>query len=162
LILACAAGAGASQADQARTPPPAGGAQETALSPESAALERERYVKEVMQGIAGREQEPAGSVFKNVQVFKGMPAGRMLRIMEMGFGRSLGVSCTHCHVAGEWEKEDKPAKQIAREMWAMAQTITSEYLSKIKNLHSERPTVNCTTCHRGQVKPALELGQPGN
>jgi hypothetical protein len=35
--------------------------------------------------------------------------------------------------------------------------INTEQLKKIKNLKSENPGVNCTTCHRGQVKPALNL-----
>ena len=78
----------------------------------------------------------------------------------MGFARSLGVSCVHCHVPGEWEKDDKPQKQIAREMGGMSRTISGDLLSKIRNLRSEKPAVNCTTCHRGQVKPALDLPGP--
>ena len=77
--------------------------------------------------------------------------------MEMGYARSLGVNCTRCHVSGEWEKEDRPTKQIAREMAAMVRVINDEQLKKIKNLKSTTPVVNCTTCHRGQVKPALNL-----
>ena len=86
-----------------------------------------------------------------------MPAGRLLRVMELGYAKSLGVDCTHCHVPGQWEKEDKPTKQIARDMAAMVTSINKELLPKIKNLKSPEPGVNCTTCHRGQVKPALNL-----
>jgi hypothetical protein len=89
-----------------------------------------------------------------------VPAGRLLAVMEIGFSKSLGVNCTHCHVAGEWEKEDKPTKQIAREMVAMTMKINSELLRNIKNLKSERPVVNCTACHRGQAKPATDLPEP--
>ena len=90
-------------------------------------------------------------------MFKNSPAGRVLAVMETGFSRSLGVDCTHCHVPGEWEKEDKPTKQIAREMMTMSGQINRELLKKIKNLKSENPIVNCTTCHRGQIKPALNI-----
>ena len=127
-------------------------------SPEAAAAERARFAAEVAKSIAGREQQPAEAVFKNIQFFKGIPAGRLVKIMEMGYARSLGVGCTHCHVEGAWEKDDKPQKQIAREMGAMSRSIGTEYLSRIKNLASKEPTVNCTTCHRGQIKPALDLG----
>lgn len=78
----------------------------------------------------------------------------------MGYARSLGVNCTHCHVPGEWEKEDKPTKQIARDMSAMVTAINTEQLKKIKNLKSPDPVINCTTCHRGQIKPALNLPEP--
>ena len=30
-------------------------------------------------------------------------------------------------------------------------------LTKIAHLDSEHPTINCTTCHRGQKKPALNM-----
>jgi hypothetical protein len=107
--------------------------------------------------IKGKEKEPAEKVFKNIQSLKGVPAGRLLAIMEMGYARSLGVSCTHCHTPEKWETEDKSTKQIARDMSAMVKTINGELLKNIKNLKSESPTVNCTTCHRGQTKPALNL-----
>jgi hypothetical protein len=112
---------------------------------------------ELRKRIAGQEEKPAEQVFKNIQLLKGVPAGRLLRIMEMGYSRSLGVNCTHCHVPGEWEKDDKPTKQIARDMAAMMATINTQHLKQIKNLRSENPTINCTTCHRGQTKPALNL-----
>jgi endogenous inhibitor of DNA gyrase (YacG/DUF329 family) len=111
----------------------------------------------VLSSIAGREAQPAESVFRNIRVLRGMPAGRLVRVMNLGFGRSLGVSCTHCHTPGEWESDAKPTKQVAREMWTMDQAINTEHLARIPNLRSARPTVNCTTCHAGSVKPALEL-----
>jgi hypothetical protein len=107
--------------------------------------------------IKGKEKEPAEKVFKNIQTLKGVPAGRFLAIMEMGFARSLGVTCAHCHAPEKWESEDKNTKQIAREMWTMVGRLNGEMLKNIKNLKSESPTVNCTTCHRGQLKPALNL-----
>lgn len=112
--------------------------------------------------IKGREQEPAEKVFKNIQtpMFKGSPASRVLAVMEMGYSRSLGVNCTHCHVPGKWEGEDKPQKQIARDMAAMMARINGE-LKGVKNLRSSQPTINCTTCHRGEIKPALNLAPKG-
>ena len=88
---------------------------------------------------------------------KGVPAGNLLKIMELGYSRSLGVDCTHCHTPDQWEKEDKAQKQIARDMSNMSKTINTELLKNIKNLRSPNPVVNCTTCHRGDIKPALNL-----
>ncbi len=118
---------------------------------------RDSLMNDVLQKIEGKENLPADSVFKNIKLFKGRPAGQLLRIMNGGWGRSLGVGCAHCHVVGEWDKEDKVQKQIARDMSAMVAQINAQLLPAIKNLKSERPIVNCTTCHRGDVKPALNL-----
>lgn len=107
--------------------------------------------------IAGKEEQPAIEVFKNIRQYKGVTAARFLRIMEFGFTVALGVDCTHCHVPGQWEAEDKPTKQIARDMSMMLGAINNEHLKKIPNLRSTNPSVNCTTCHRGQTRPALEL-----
>lgn len=123
------------------------------------AFDQARAVADLQRAIAGKEDLPATEVFKNITQYKGVTAGRLLRIMELGFSRSLGVTCTHCHVAGQWENEDKATKQIAREMSRMVSAINSEMLKKIPNLNSSNPSVNCTTCHRGQTRPALDLPQ---
>lgn len=117
-------------------------------------------IAKLNEQIKGKENEPAEKVFKNIQLLKGIPAGRMLKIMEFGYARSLGVNCTHCHVSGNWESEDKNTKQVARDMVAMMGQINGNLLKNIKNLKSATPTVNCTTCHRGQTTPGLNLPLP--
>lgn len=120
--------------------------------------ERERMVRDVLQSIAGRETLPAREVFKNVSTsLKDVPAGRFVVIMDKGYSRALGVSCAHCHVTTQWDSEDKDQKQIAREMARMDSAVIAGYLSKIQNLKSKQPIINCTTCHRGSPKPALNL-----
>src|SRR5437868_190927 len=102
----------------------------------------------VLRSIAGREDQPAESVFKNIKIFKGVPAGRLVNIMNMGFGRSLGVSCGFCHVPGKWDLDDKAEKNTARLMFAMVQTINRDYLAKVPTDRGAPPTANCFTCHR--------------
>jgi hypothetical protein len=116
-----------------------------------------RAIEDLKAAIAGKENQPAETVFRNIQIFKGVPAGRVLAIMQMGFSPALGVDCTHCHVTGQWESDAAKEKQIAREMSNMTREINQKYLAAIKGLDSEKPAVNCTTCHRGQLKPALNL-----
>jgi hypothetical protein len=120
-------------------------------------FDQAQALENLRKAIAGQENKPAEEVFKNIQMLKGMPAGRLLRVMELGYARSLGVNCTHCHVTDAWDKEDKPTKQIARDMNAMVAVINNDQLKKIKNLKGPNPIINCTTCHRGQTKPALNL-----
>lgn len=124
---------------------------------QTGSFNQEQALAQLRTQISEKQDQPAEQVFKNIQLLKGMPAGRLLKVMEVGYSKSLGVDCTHCHVAGQWEQEDKPTKQIARDMWAMMNAINTEQLKKIRNLKSASPGVNCTTCHRGQVKPALNL-----
>jgi hypothetical protein len=112
--------------------------------------------------IVGKENQPSEAVFKNIKILTGIPAGNLLKIMQMGFSQSLGTSCAHCHVVGQWEKDDKPTKQIARDMWNMDHAVVSDYLKKMDGLKDRNPLVNCTTCHRGQLKPALNLEAPKN
>lgn len=146
-------------------PPPGGPGMRppTPAALDSFAAERDSLMKVVLAEIAGKENTPAESVFKNIKALKGVPAGRLPRIMAMGWGRALGVRCRHCHVQDHWADDDKPQKQIARDMSEMSRTINAELLPKIKNLKSAEagsphpPTVNCTTCHRGQREPALGM-----
>jgi hypothetical protein len=126
-------------------------------APDTTAAVRDRMAKEVLASIAGHETEPAGQVFKNIKSLNAVPASRLVAIMNNGYGRSLGVTCAHCHVVGQWASDAKPEKQIARDMIAMAATINTQLLANIKNLKGPQPIVNCTTCHRGSVKPALNM-----
>lgn len=87
----------------------------------------------------------AEDVFKNIQVFKAVPAPEVLNAMR-AFTRALGVRCEFCHVEGAFEKDDKPEKQTARKMILMARGINKE------NFGGER-RVTCWTCHRGATEP---------
>jgi len=127
------------------------------------AARRDSGAAMVLRSIAGRETQPAESVFKNIKVLKGVPAGRLVNIMNMGFGRSLGVSCGFCHVPGKWDLDDKQEKNTARVMIAMVGAINREYLSKLPvDSGHPAPMVNCLTCHRGMPRPMGPSGPPGN
>lgn len=117
---------------------------------------KDELVAEVKRQIAGREQEPAEAVFKDIELMKGRTAGQLLATMEMGFSRSLGVNCTHCHDPKEWANDAKKPKAVTREMILMTREINAK-LKTIEGIESDPPVVNCTTCHRGQKKPAVSL-----
>jgi hypothetical protein len=114
------------------------------------------HVTRLLAEIKGKENLPASQVFQNVTVLKTMPAGRFLRIMDAGYSRSLGVGCEHCHVEDDWAADDLRPKRAAREMAVMTSEINARLL-KMENLDDEESTVNCTTCHRGNIKPATQL-----
>ncbi|HMD85581.1 MAG TPA: c-type cytochrome [Terriglobia bacterium] len=87
----------------------------------------------------------AEEVYKNIQIFKGMPAPELLNAMR-SFTRSLGVQCDFCHVMGAFDKDDKPEKPTAREMILMARQIN-------KDNFGGHMRVTCWTCHRGSTEP---------
>jgi hypothetical protein len=137
---------------------------------DSTAAERDSLMNVVMKNIAGKEQMPAESVFKDIQMFKGRPAGDIPRVMNYGFGRSLAVSCFHCHARNDWAKDEKKQKRIAREMMKMVGAVNTDYIAKIEGLGDstrmaggpdQRPRVNCSTCHRGSVRTNPEVGRMG-
>jgi hypothetical protein len=108
----------------------------------------------MLQRIAGKENAPAESVFQNIKTLKGVPASRLLAIMNNGFGHGLGVSCGFCHVPGQWASDEKPNKNIARDMVAMVGRVNAD-LKSMRNLPDSSPTISCMTCHRGERKPVL-------
>lgn len=93
-----------------------------------------------------QENQPAERVFHNIQTFSGVPAGRLPTVMAL-FSISLGVDCSHCHVSGDWQSDDKPAKQTARQMMAMVRSTKPEYFEQ------SAAGISCWTCHRGAKNP---------
>lgn len=150
---AAATGAGAAIGAPAPQSAPSMTPEQIAARNDSLQKDRMLHVNEIRAQIAGKEQMPAEQVFKNIQTMKGTPAGRLLGIMSVGYSNSLGVSCSHCHVIGEYDREDKPTKQVARDMSAMVKTINGTLLKEIKNLKSPDAVINCGTCHNGRARP---------
>jgi hypothetical protein len=126
-------------------------APEPAPNPDSLAKERAKYVEAVMASIKGKENMRADSVFQNLKIFNKMPAERVIRIMDGGWSRSLGVNCNHCHDTNHWEAETKLEKQIARDMAAMTGKINDDMLKNIKNLET-KTRIGCNTCHQGKAQ----------
>ena len=87
---------------------------------------KQRHLALLMEQIKGREREPAGEVFKNLKIYNKAPAGALLRLMNFGYSRALGVDCSHCHTPENWAAETKPAKQTAREMQALSGKIRQD------------------------------------
>jgi len=53
-----------------------------------------------------QQTKTAEQVYKNIQIFKGLPASELEPTMAFISG-SLGVKCSHCHT-NPFEKDDKP------------------------------------------------------
>lgn len=141
----------ASEPPGPHTTAPSVKAEEHVMTPE-----QQRMHAEIEALVAGRETEPAENVFKNIQVFKGLPAGRLLGVMSQGFVPALGVQCAECHVPGKWESDDKHDKLVARKMVVMTRSLNEQVK---KASEEDDAAVSCYTCHRGSTKPATSPGQ---
>src|SRR5580698_2667339 len=91
-----------------------------------------------------REDQPAETVFKNIQALKGVRAGDLQGAMSF-IASSLNVDCDHCHVQ-DFSKDERKEKLRAREMIRMVRQINEG------SFHGKN-TVNCFTCHQGHAEP---------
>ena len=147
---------------------PAGPARRVPPSRDSLAKLRAVYVAQVMQSIAGREDQPAEQVFKNVQVLKGITAAELVRKMNDDYATAMSWNCTNCHrlaPQGNFASDTSADKKRARFMQQMQNDINQVQLPKL--YPKDTPKVECATCHRGYNEPLPpsflipERGKPG-
>jgi hypothetical protein len=89
--------------------------------------------------------QTAEQKFKNVQIFKTLPAAQLEPTMAFISG-SLGVRCNYCHATNGFDKDDKPTKLTARRMIRMVFELN-------KGSFNGQGAVSCYTCHRGKPTP---------
>src|SRR5262245_27054855 len=99
--------------------------------------------------VEAPQEKPAEQAYRNIQVFKGVPASQLLGVMNYMAG-ALGVSCNHCHVPNQFAKDDKPTKELARRHILMTRSLN-------ENTFAGQNTINCVTCHRGETRPDTRL-----
>jgi photosynthetic reaction center cytochrome c subunit len=87
-----------------------------------------------------------GMPHKNLKVLKDSPD--IARVTMREYTVALGVQCTHCHVMGQWEKDDLPKKDVARTMIKMVNDVNSAL-----GADAAKAKVTCYTCHRGKLAP---------
>lgn len=177
LIIAIAVAVASCSGARAASPPapspvsgPAtpGPARRVPPSRDSLAKLRSVYVAQVMRQIAGREDQPAEQVFKNVQVLKGITAAELVKKMDKDYATAMSWNCTNCHrlaPRGDFASDTSNDKRRARFMQQMQNDINRNQLPKL--YPKDTPSVTCATCHRGYNEPPSaeyllpERGKPG-
>jgi hypothetical protein len=94
---------------------------------------RAAFVEQVMHDIAGRESQPAGQVFKNVQVLKTITAADLVTKMDKEYGEAMGWNCTNCHrlaPQGNWASDTSNNKVRARFMQQMQNDINTRAVAE--------------------------------
>jgi len=98
-------------------------------------------------GGRGPDAAPAA---KNLKLLA--PKSDISFVMQ-SFNEALGVQCTYCHVQGDFASDANPKKEMARKMIAMARIIDTSFPSGAGVFPDGYHEVDCSTCHRGSVKP---------
>jgi hypothetical protein len=99
----------------------------------------------LLVGFSTARAQTAEQKFKNIQIFKGLPATQLDPTMAFISG-SLGVRCSYCHVPNAFEKDEKQTKLTARRMIQMVLDLN-------KGSFNNQGAVSCYTCHRGKPTP---------
>jgi hypothetical protein len=128
------------------TSKPTSGQQEIMAAMQNLPEDRKKLIADITASLGENKDKPAGEVFHNIQFLKGIPAARLLNVMNV-YTIALGVDCSNCHVVGAWEKDDKPAKRAVMTMNHVVADVNAQ-------LFPDQPLkVACYTCHRGAEKP---------
>ncbi|HKQ99062.1 MAG TPA: c-type cytochrome [Pyrinomonadaceae bacterium] len=109
----------------------------------------------INRGQAQQQQPPQGDkpveqTRKNIRVLNGLPDSQLIPVMQF-ISSSLGVECVYCHVPPQFEKDDKPTKNTARQMIQMQMAINKDN----KAIFGDTGAITCYTCHRGQTEPQV-------
>jgi len=104
----------------------------------------------LVQGQTLPADQKAESVFKNIQLLKGISVKEFMDTMGF-FSASTGLNCIDCHSPDAADSLaayaiDTPLKQTARKMLIMVQTID-------KSNFGGQQKVTCYTCHRATDHP---------
>ena len=107
--------------------------------------------------VAAQVQAPAPgpmaeTVFKNIQVLKGIPVDEFMDTMGM-FSAALGYDCASCHSPEIRNSRaafaiSTPTMQKARQMVLMMHAINRTNFAGVQR-------VSCDTCHRGAIRPEV-------
>ena len=95
--------------------------------------------------VPAAHAQTAEQKFKNIQIFKTLPATQIDPTMAFISG-SLGVRCSYCHASNGFDKDDKQTKLTARGMIQMVFDLN-------RGSFNGQGAVTCYTCHRGKPTP---------
>lgn len=117
----------------------------------------------VVLGIAA--SSPLDKTHKNLKVLpKNISHDDLDKIMDE-WKEALGVKCNFCHAPQkdnprkiDYASDDKPEKNIAREMFKMTNRINKKFFDYKKTAENPVAPVACMTCHHG--KAHIEAPKP--
>lgn len=89
--------------------------------------------------------------FQNLKILNEDISKDALKEIMTGFTEQLGVKCTHCHILGEYHRDDNKHKVSARKMILLVQHMRDNEQLYFKE-DVEPNQIGCWTCHRGEAE----------
>jgi hypothetical protein len=102
----------------------------------------------VLAQQAGTASPPAEQVFKDIQVFKGVPSSDLIPAMQF-MSASMNYTCKDCHDPKDYAAPNKN-KETTRKMIIMQREINEKHFDN-------RLEVTCMSCHNKEEHP---VGMP--
>jgi hypothetical protein len=103
--------------------------------------------------LAQQSPVPPGGIAAQPRNLKILVADDTLMDAMQGFNEALGVQCNYCHVPGDFASDANARKETARKMIAMVRQVETFFPSTGGAFPRGYHEVDCSTCHRGSVKP---------
>jgi hypothetical protein len=112
----------------------------------------------IFLGVAA--SRPPANTHKNLKVLpKNISHDDLDKIMDE-WKDALGVKCNFCHAPQkdnprkmDYASDEKPEKNIARDMYKMTNRINKKFFHYKKTPESPTAPVSCMTCHHGKAHP---------
>lgn len=119
----------------------------------------------VVLGIAA--SRPPADTHKNLKVLpKNISHDDLDKVMDE-WKEALGVKCNFCHAPQkdnprkiDYASDEKPEKNIAREMYKMTNRINKKFFHYKKTPEKPVAPVGCMTCHHGKAHPEEPKAAP--
>jgi len=103
----------------------------------------------------------------NLKILPKDISGKELHNIMRNFSLSLGVHCNYCHVSHpvegqtrpkfDFASDDKPEKNIARNMMRMTAAVNENYIGKMIGGDHTLEQIKCVTCHMGRTTPIISV-----
>lgn len=116
----------------------------------------------IFLGVAATKQSP--TMERNLKILPKDISDADLDSIMNSYGKALNVNCDFCHADSktnpqdlDYASDDKPEKEITRQMMRMTATINKDYFDyTIVYKANELMAVSCITCHDGFPRPELK------
>ncbi len=101
---------------------------------------------------------------KNLKILPKDISDEAIDTLMHEYNDALGVKCEYCHASSkddikklDYASDEKPAKDIARDMMVMTAEINKQFFNTKSKKGEEMVSISCITCHNESEYPPSKL-----